>query len=241
MNMRQVVFAGPSLYKTDAMTTSGIRFHGPIKDGDLSCLTEDYKGPMKVLIVDGVFGAGQAITLTEIRSFISAECILFGSTSMGALRAVEAGPIGMQGLGSIFREYRDGIRVRDSDVALLHGEDNRPMTVPLVNIELLAEILVLRGLSKESTFDFLIKCEEVHFSRRDMSTIVKITDKSCGREDIAFGDLFKRDGLVTWDAKRHDALHSFHEFVHMDFENSSTSKEFVFPKTHNPLSGRGKD
>jgi len=56
---------------------------------------------------------------------------------MGALRAAELHTLGMAGAGRIFRWYRDGTVIDDSEVALLHGGGEhgfRPLTVPQVNV-----------------------------------------------------------------------------------------------------------
>jgi hypothetical protein len=61
---------------------------------------------------------------------------------MGALRAAELAPFGMQGVGGIFEAYRSGRLVDDADVALLHADaehDYRPLTLPLVAVVAAAE------------------------------------------------------------------------------------------------------
>jgi hypothetical protein len=46
---------------------------------------------------------------------------VFGSASMGALRAAELHPFGMVGVGTIFGWYRDGLITADDEVAVRHG------------------------------------------------------------------------------------------------------------------------
>ena len=46
---------------------------------------------------------------------------VFGSASMGALRAAELAPFGMEGVGAIFEAYRDGVLEADDEVAVAHG------------------------------------------------------------------------------------------------------------------------
>ena len=46
---------------------------------------------------------------------------VFGSASMGALRAAELWPFGMEGVGVIFESYRDGRLEDDDEVAIAHG------------------------------------------------------------------------------------------------------------------------
>ena len=68
---------------------------------------------------------------------------------MGALRAAELHTRGMIGVGRIFRWYRDGEVIDDSEVALLHGDAEHgfvPLTVPQVNLRWAAQEAVLAGV-----------------------------------------------------------------------------------------------
>ena len=46
---------------------------------------------------------------------------MFGSASMGALRAAELHSFGMRGVGRIFEAFRDGVLEDDDEVAVVHG------------------------------------------------------------------------------------------------------------------------
>jgi len=46
---------------------------------------------------------------------------VFGSASMGALRAAELASFGMEGVGAIFEAYRDGLLKDDDEVAVTHA------------------------------------------------------------------------------------------------------------------------
>src|SRR5581483_2813112 len=46
---------------------------------------------------------------------------VYGSASIGALRAAELAPFGMVGVGRIFEAYRDGRLEDDDEVAVVHG------------------------------------------------------------------------------------------------------------------------
>ncbi len=62
---------------------------------------------------------------------------VFGSASMGALRAAELAAFGMEGVGAIFEAYRDGALEDDDEVAVVHGPAEsgyRALSVALVNI-----------------------------------------------------------------------------------------------------------
>jgi hypothetical protein len=62
---------------------------------------------------------------------------VYGSASMGALRAVELAAFGMEGVGAIFEAYRDGRLEDDDEVAVAHGPAEtgfRPLSVAMANI-----------------------------------------------------------------------------------------------------------
>ena len=68
-------------------------------------------------IIDGGFEYTAPVWHKEILYALSAGTRVLGAASMGALRAAECHSFGMTGVGSIFKEYRDGTRIDDSDVA----------------------------------------------------------------------------------------------------------------------------
>ena len=207
------VYAGPSIQSGPLASLSEIDVRAPIRDGDLEVLWQTSAPGGGVLIIDGVFGAGQSITLTEIREAIQRGLLLFGSTSMGALRAVEAGPLGMHGLGEIFSEYASGFRTRDADVALLHDEFGAQLTVPMVNIELLAVQLERRGQSPEAVREFVRQCQAIHFTERDLDSVAQVCRSLWGTSPGSPVELLSGDGLPVWDRKTQDAQQAVTVFL----------------------------
>lgn len=157
------IFAGPSL-PPDISPEHRITVLPPVVDGDLRRLAESTSPGAHIHIIDGVFGAAQAITITEIGDTLRAGFTLSGSTSMGALRAVEAAPLGMRGFGKIFREYLHGGRTQDADVALLHDAEGHPLTIPAVGMAALRRTLaVIPHSAAARAIDHL---ESLHYSER---------------------------------------------------------------------------
>ncbi len=133
--MTAVLFVGPSFPRLHALALPGIRVRPPAAQGDvLRALAE---GARLIGLVDGVFGHEPAVWHKEILAALEAGVAVLGAASMGALRAAELHPFGMEGVGSIFAAYRDGILVADDEVALLHGpaELGWPaLSEPMVNL-----------------------------------------------------------------------------------------------------------
>ena len=132
-----VAFLGPSLPAGEAR---GVQVWPPARQGDVWRALE--LRPRAIALIDGLFESQPSVWHQEILDALDAGTAVIGGASMGALRAAELHTLGMKGAGRIFRWYRDGEGIDDSDVALLHGgaaDGYRPLTVPLVNVRWSAE------------------------------------------------------------------------------------------------------
>src|SRR5687768_15165582 len=72
----------------------------PVKQFDL--LADIREGFHVVVIVDGVFHQTPAVSPSEIMDALRRGILVYGCSSMGALRAAELYPYGMRGSGEIF-------------------------------------------------------------------------------------------------------------------------------------------
>ena len=85
----------------------------PIKRGDLS---HDIKeNPDIIAIIDGVFHQNSAVGHREILSVMKKGVKVYGSSSMGALRASELDVLGMEGIGYCYNEYASGNVTSDDE------------------------------------------------------------------------------------------------------------------------------
>ena len=74
---------------------------------------------------------------------------VYGSASIGALRAAELHSFGMKGVGRIFEAYRDGVLWDDDEVAVLHGPEEfgyPAVTEAMVNIRATLDQAVAEGV-----------------------------------------------------------------------------------------------
>ncbi len=125
-----LVHLGPSLPRAEARALLDAEYRPPVKRGDLPSRFEGV-----VVIVDGEFGQNLSVSPKEILRLLDGGTRVVGASSMGALRAVELQPYGMEGHGWVYEAYRSGRIVADDEVALCYREDDwRPITVPLVNV-----------------------------------------------------------------------------------------------------------
>jgi len=133
--MRAVVFAGPSLPPGARPSNPAIDWHSPARQGDL------YRAalgrPALIGVVDGYFEVTPTVWHKEVLWAMAQGIHVLGAASTGALRAAELDAFGMRGIGSIYRDFRDGVLEDDDEVAMLHGPAELgypPVTEAMVNI-----------------------------------------------------------------------------------------------------------
>ncbi|MET0418790.1 MAG: TfuA-like protein [Actinoplanes sp.] len=162
------VFAGPSLSHSPVLELDGVCAHPPIAHGDLYRLR--LSGDDTVLIVDGVYQHTAPIRHKEILDLYASGVPVYGTASLGALRACELYEHGMVGVGTVFGWYQDGRVFSDADVALTHGDadiDFRAFTHALVSVLSVTDRLVeAGGLDPAAATEIVEIARGVHFSSR---------------------------------------------------------------------------
>src|SRR6202161_4453577 len=117
--MMTFIFVGPTLPADEIARTQGFVCLPPVAQGDL------YRAarlrPRAIGVIDGFFSGAPSVWHKEILWAISRGVPVFGSASMGALRAAELHAFGMRGVGRIFEAFRDGELEDDDEVAVVHG------------------------------------------------------------------------------------------------------------------------
>lgn len=114
---KPVIFLGPSLSRDKARKILDADYRLPAKKGDLLQLI--LKEVDIIGLVDGYFLQDYPPTPIEVYNLVRKRNVkVLGSSSLGALRAVELGKYGMIGIGKIFRLFRDGILESDDEVAV---------------------------------------------------------------------------------------------------------------------------
>ncbi len=125
--MTAVVFLGPTLPRQEAADLLPATYWPPARQGDVYRAVRALR-PAAVGLIDGRFLDTGAVWHREILWALSEGVHVFGAASMGALRAAELAPFGMQGVGQVFAAYRDGCWPGDPDpfedddeVAVIHA------------------------------------------------------------------------------------------------------------------------
>ena len=133
--MTSYVFAGPTLASAEVQAACDAICLPPVALGDVYRVAQ--KRPQAIGIIDGYSDGVPAVWHKEILWAMAEGVHVFGSASMGALRAAELHDFGMRGVGRIFEWYRDGTLEDDDEVAVLHGPKETgyvTLSEPMVNI-----------------------------------------------------------------------------------------------------------
>jgi len=191
-----VVFVGPSIPLREARQILEADFRPPCKRGDLAGV----RGGAVVGLIDGVFHQNDAISPREIVYALQRGVRILGSSSMGALRAVEVP--GIEGIGHVYEMYKRGTIDSDDEVALAFDPDRLiPLTVPLVNVRYALDRLLQSGtIASSVSARILAAAQRLHYTDRTYRRILQEADLA-GKSDTE--DLLNL--LNSFDLKRDDA------------------------------------
>jgi hypothetical protein len=114
------VFVGPTLRQAEVEAViPGAVCLPPPAQGDVYRVAQ--RRCEAIGIIDGYFSGAPSVWHKEILWALAERIPVFGSASMGALRAAELHTFGMRGVGRIFEAFRDGEVEDDDEVAVVHG------------------------------------------------------------------------------------------------------------------------
>lgn len=164
-----------------------------------------------LLIVDGLFYQQASVRHKELLTLMDDGVRVVGSSSMGALRAAELHPFGMEGYGWVFEGYRDGLLEADDEVGMVHGDpdDGYPVFVDaLVNIRHTVARAVESGLLPDSLANQLI--ETARSTPFTMRTWNRLLDAVGVRENRI---LARQLQSLRVDIKHADAVLALHQLA----------------------------
>jgi hypothetical protein len=167
--LNRCIFVGPSLWGVELDRTI-MRF-GPAQLGSVYLAAKS--GYNVIGLVDAIFGNVPTVWHKEILYAIGRGCVVYGSSSAGALRAAELHTYGMHGIGLCYRLYRAGVITDDDEVAVLHGDASTnyvQLSEPLINARLTFRKLRRNGfLTVNQELEIITRFKTIHFSERTFS------------------------------------------------------------------------
>jgi hypothetical protein len=202
-----IVFVGPTLSTEEVGAFIDAECRPPAAQGDV--YRAALERPRCIGIVDGYFDGVPSVWHKEILWAMAQGIEVFGSASMGALRAAELCAFGMKGVGRIFEDFRDGRLEDDDEVAVLHAPAElgfKPLSEPMVSIRATADKAAGAGvLTDELRSVFVGVAKAIPYRDRTWDSIVKAAEDS--GVDVRQSKEFQ-DWLATGrvDAKREDAV-----------------------------------
>ena len=204
--MNTCIFLGPTLPVAEAAKILDAVYLPPAAQGDVYLAAID--GAQAIGIVDGYFQGAPSVWHKEILWAMSRGIHVFGSASMGALRAAELSVFGMRGVGRVFEAYRDGVISDDDEVAVVHGPEEmayRARTVPLVNMRAtLASALEQQLLTDAAHRELIDMACSLFYWDRSYEALVEKCETRVEAQVLASFANWVRDNAV--DQKHDDAI-----------------------------------
>ncbi|MDH3316026.1 MAG: TfuA-like protein [Gammaproteobacteria bacterium] len=206
--MTACVFIGPTLPVAQAREVLDAEYLPPVRQGDVYRAVMRF-GPQAVGIIDGYFHQVPSVWHKEILWAMAEGVHVFGSASMGALRAAELQPFGMHGVGEVFAGYRQRIIEDDDEVAVVHGPPETGFLAAseaMVNIRCTLTNAEGEGVIAAETRRALVSiAKALFYPRRSYS---KVLERGAA-EGLPAGELSALHGWLGHgrvDVKRNDAL-----------------------------------
>ncbi len=172
--MTSIVFVGPTLEPEEVAAAGDFLCLPPVSQGDVYRAARSR--PRAIGIIDGYFSGAPSVWHKEILWAISEGVPVFGSASMGALRAAELHSFGMHGVGRIFEAFRDGVLEDDDEVAVLHGPAEigyLAASEPMVNIRETLALAQTKGVLKSGSRRLLENlAKSLFFGERNWSELL---------------------------------------------------------------------
>lgn len=179
-----VVFLGPSLpHEEGRKILRDAEFLPPAKRGDVT--TAAVSGVSTIVLIDGVFFQSESVGHREILSALRSGVKVFGSSSMGALRASEMDTLGMVGVGEVYRWYKEGFVTADDEVGLVYDpETGVALSEPMVNIRAsFAAAVSAKLLTKDEETQLLAACKNIYYPDRTYRKVIRNAEISDETKD----------------------------------------------------------
>ncbi|WP_157084707.1 TfuA-like protein [Sphingomonas pituitosa] len=226
-----VVFLGPTLPATDAARELEARYAPPAVQGDIYRAVRG--GATAIGLVDGHFESVPSVWHKEILWALDAGIPVYGSASMGALRAAELWNFGMVGVGSVFERYRDGDLVDDDEVALCHllaAQGYRHITEPLVDMRATIAGAVDAQVLGVAAGEALVRAaKSLHYSDRTYSQLVAATRPAADDAELAAFERWWPEHRVS--VKRNDAVSMLRTMKQALGAGEPVARPFFFERT----------
>ncbi|WP_407423704.1 TfuA-related McrA-glycine thioamidation protein [Methanobrevibacter sp.] len=185
----------------DSSNDIEVVYKRPIQRGDLNLALKEH--PDIIGIIDGVFHQNSAVGHKEILNVMNSGIKVFGSSSMGALRASELDTLGMTGIGYVYNQYASGEVESDDDVAvMLDSETLQALSEPLINMKYIFENAVSENILTEKEKDDLLSiAKKTYYPKRNYAQTLSESNLDNNKKDQLINFIRESKDIKKEDAK----------------------------------------
>jgi hypothetical protein len=205
--VKTVIFLGPSLPASEAQKILDAIYLPPARQSDIISAVGLYR-PQVIGLIDGVFAQSLSVWHKEILYALERGILVYGASSMGALRAVETAGFGMVGLGRVYQMYASGELTDDDEVALVHGPaeaEYRNLSEPMVNLRMTFAHARDKGVIDAALCQQLTAiAKSIYFPERTFPNIFKAAAEKVPPDVLTRVQEFVAKNYI--DVKRQDAI-----------------------------------
>ena len=176
--LKPVIFLGPTLSTEKAKEILDADYRSPAKKGDFLQLIQSN---VKIVgLIDGYFLQDYPPTPIEVYNLLRKKnVVIYGSSSLGALRAVELKKFGMIGIGKIFELFLRGVVDSDDEVAVTFTEYSRYKSDALIDIRYNLFLAKKNNIIDINTKKNILKiAKKTYFPYRRYNDIIDETKKT---------------------------------------------------------------
>ncbi|MGK3983556.1 TfuA domain-containing protein [Sorangium sp. So ce136] len=226
------IFAGPTIPAALGQGELAAVFLPPAAQGDV--YRAALQRPAAIGIVDGYFERVPSVSHKEILWAMAQGTHVFGSASLGALRAVELEPLGMEGVGAVYEAFRSGELEDEDEVAVAHATAEhgyRPLSEAMVNLRATLRRAEQEGILTSPARAALVRiAKEIFYPERSYPALLAKAASS-GVDPAALDALraFLREGRV--DQKREDAI-AMLRVIRQRFSGAVAPKQVAYAFEH---------
>jgi SagB-type dehydrogenase family enzyme len=184
----RVLFAGPSLrHQAARMLPLDTQLLPPVQRGDLDRLEIIFPNVKAIGLVDGKFFDSFSLSPKEVLRSIDKGKLVFGSSTLGALRAAELSIYGMRGVGDVYNLFVSGDL--DSDGEVLMNYD--PVTLerrsePMVDIRFALGRARREGRVRDWAAGLTIElAKQIYYSDRTCAAVLARVKEQLSTDDYA--------------------------------------------------------
>jgi TfuA protein len=213
--LKPVIFLGPTLSIEKAKEILDADYRLPAKKGDLLRLIPS---PVKFVgLIDGYFLQDYPPTPIEVYNLLRKKNVkVFGSSSLGALRAVELKKFGMIGIGKIFNLYLNGIIDSDDEVAVTFTGYTGYKSEALIDIRYNLFLAYKNKLIDKGTKNIILKiAKRTYFPYRTYNDILNKSKQVLPQKKKQLEDLEEFVSKKRISLKERDAIELLNRIKYM--------------------------